>query len=335
MGTHSPRRLLSLGILLFTPLAFAAPPEPPSTPPPVVLSFAHDSGWRWRWGLRNVSSHPVELVADRRLISFDFPLTLRPRHARSRTGHCVHSARPRSNETLNIVRLNPGETYSELVDLRDTCNLRVPSSLGSAPVTIHYGFRPSRRLSSSRSITITSRDRAVPTVSTMAVVTPFQDPEAPSSSPALNTPLTLEASPANAASSRGLAVRVRLRNRGLRPLWVPFQPTRFSFLVTAPSGQRVLCNGITRDTYAQREIFARLGAQAQRSLVLLPELYCPPGSLDHAGLYTASPVFRNNDAGERFNLGQVFSGEITGSQTLWRISRGDGRLVPFSPRFDD
>ncbi|MEZ4410728.1 MAG: hypothetical protein R3A52_30235 [Polyangiales bacterium] len=77
------------------------------------------------------------------------------------------------------MRLEPGEVYSELVDLRDTCNLRVPDALGAGPVTVHYGFREARRASHQRSVVIDETPEVFPDVSLVTTVTPPAPPPAP------------------------------------------------------------------------------------------------------------------------------------------------------------
>lgn len=332
MSLNSTRNALSLCIVLLSPSALAVPTRAvTSAAPPVSLSFAQQDGWRFRWGLRNVTSRPVEVVADRRLVSLELPPPEGARGRRARPRRCVHAARPASNETLARVRLEPGEVYSELVDLRDTCNLRVPDELGAGPVTVRYGFREARRPSHLRSVVVDETPEVFPEVSLVTTVTP----PAPTPEPAPVSGLGLTVSRANAAHGEGLVVTARLTNHSVQPVWTSLRPMQFGFTVTAPSGRVVGCEAITRAGNAQRDTFVRLAGGARRAVTLLPSLYCPRGTFDESGIYDVTASFRSRDPGDEFDLGRVFTGEVESAAAVWRISRGAGHYMPIEPRFGD
>lgn len=315
----------------------------PTGPSPVAFSIEAVGGsWHWRWSIRNVSGSPVEVAADRRLVWIEVPpppvdpTVPRWRRRRARPVRCVFEARPPSAESAVRTELRPNERYSELVDLRDVCHLRIPAAMtAGALVVAHYGFeplpaegrgRPTLARWMSRTIT---PDIATYPVNDLSATVPVpagepvaaQEATAPSGA-------ALSAAPTQAATSTGLRVSVALRNASSRPLWSLFRPTLFSFEVVAPSGRTVACESLYREPTPFREFFVRLGGGGRRAAGLALADFCPLNTFDEAGIYRVRAVFRTSANGEPWLTGRVFTGRVASPTFVVRVSRGDGRYRP-------
>ena len=99
-------------------LLFCAPRRVAADGPPVRVEVqpwsAFDGTDRpFRYIVRVVASEPVEIVADRRLLTFELRSG-----ARGRRTVCRHPAAPRRAAEGRIRRLAPGEAWTEWIDLR-------------------------------------------------------------------------------------------------------------------------------------------------------------------------------------------------------------------------
>jgi hypothetical protein len=232
--------------------------------------------------------------------------------------------------------LAPGQRYSELIDLRDTCALRIPAALTEgATVLVHYGFAPlSARgvgLARWRSRTVVFDERPYPVNDLTALVTvpamslhPTTSTEAPSS-----TALRVEAHDAQAAVGERVVVTTTLLNAGRRPLWTYYNPTLFRFEIETPSERVVHCTLLGRDANVFRDFFLRLGPGARRTARLVVADYCPEGALDEAGLYQTRVVFESRADGEPWLQGEAFVGQLRSDPFFLRVSRGRRRYRPF------
>lgn len=315
----------------------------PTGPSPVAFSIeAVADSWQWRWSIRNVSSAPVEVAADRRLVWIELPpppvdpTVPRWRRRRAKPVRCVFEARPASAETAVRTELRPNERYSELVDLRDVCRLRVPAAMtAGALVVAHYGFepfpsegrgRPTLARWMSRTITPDIATHPVNDLNvTVPVPTGGSSGSVEASSP---SGAVLSASSAQAATSSGLRVSVALRNASSRPLWSLFRLTLFSFEVVAPSGRAIACTSLYREPTPFREFFVRLGAGGRRAAGLALADFCPLNAFEEAGIYRVRAVFRTSANGEPWLTGRVFTGRVESPTFVVRVSRGDGRYRP-------
>lgn len=302
--------------------------------PPVAFTVAPEAGsWRWRYTLRNQGQGPVEVVADRRLISLEFPapqVTAGRRRA-PRAPRCAHDARPMINEFAPRVTLAPGASYSEVFDLRDTCGMRVPAWAPGAQVTVRYGWPDARALSLSRSLLLDEGPDAVPVLQTVVSMTdaPGEGVDAPG-----DALLRLRVTGSQAARGEGLRVTVRVENPSVQPTWTLYRHAMFSFEVVRPDGALVSCRGLTREPAPQRDFFLRLGARGARSATLVPSAWCPTGTFNLSGLYAIRAVFESRADGEAFNLQRVFTGRVSSGPTVLRVTRGNGRYQAWEPRRD-
>lgn len=315
----------------------------PAGPSPVTFSIEPVAGtWQWRWTLSNVSGSRLDVAADHRLVWFEVPpppvdpTVPRWRRRRAAPVRCVFETRPSGPEAAARTELRPGERYSELIDLRDVCRLRVPAAMApGASVVAHYGFEPvattgRRRPTLTRwmASTITPDVSAYPVNDLVATVS-VPPVDARVEVPPTATDLEVAASSsAQASVGTGLRVGVFVRNSAARPIWTLFRNSLFAFEVVTPSGRRVACEGLLRDPTPFREFFIRLGDHARRGVSLAPAEYCPLRTFDEAGIYSARVVFRSNADGEPWATGRVFTGRTTSTPFVLRIVRGDGRYRP-------
>ena len=141
--------LVALAASLAAPGAALAVPAPrPTGPSPVAFTVEPVAGTtRWRWSIRNVTDHAVDVAADRRLVWLEVPpLAAAPgarRRRPPRPARCVHDARPATPDRAVRTTLAAGQRYSELVDFCDICWLCFLVGLvEGAAVVAHYGFAP-------------------------------------------------------------------------------------------------------------------------------------------------------------------------------------------------
>jgi len=331
------RRRFGVGLTVFlVGGAAAAVPRPTvavRANPPVAMTVQPEAGsFRWRFTLRNQGIAPVEVVADRRLLTLEFPVVAPAAGRRRRapvTPRCVHAARPMLNEFAPRVRLAPGESYSEAFDLRDQCALRVPSFAAGAQLTVRYGWDDAQRSGLSRSLLIDEGPEVVPSLVT--VVGAPEPPTEPVERPGESL-LRVRATGSQAPRGEGLRVSVRVENPSAQPTWTLYRNAQWSFEVQRPDGTDVSCRGLTRDPPAQRDFFVRLGMRGSRGATLLPSVWCPTGTFQRDGIYALRAVFESRANGEAFNLQRVFTGRVSSGAAVLRVTRGDGRYVPWEPR---
>ena len=320
--------------ILCIPLVAVA--DPPAAPVALEVTAA-DSPGRVRFALRNVTGAPVEVVADRRLLSFTAtPPPVEPGARRRRVGRlprCAHDQRPVRNEFSPRVTLEPGQRYSEEADVDDLCGLQSPA-FGSQPVEFHYGFAPPRRGSASHARSIVTDEHVetyaeVVALAPPALVTPDAAVVAATDRPAM---LALSARGSSASSAGGLRATVTLQNPSVHAVWTLLRPTQFSFVVTTPAGIEVDCSVLTRQPAPLRDLFARLPASGRRVVTLLPAMHCPSATFQRAGLYRARARFESRADGEPFGWQRVFTGVVESASIALRVSRG--QIVPLRPRFE-
>lgn len=333
-----PARSLLFTLLCIPSAALADPPAVP-VPAPVALDVGEGSSpGRLRFALRNVTGTPVEVVADRRLLSFvATPPVIPAGVRRRRTGRlprCAHDQRPAINEFSPRLMLDPGQRYSEEIDVDDLCGLRVPT-LGPQPLEFHYGFTPPRRgrTSHARSIVTDEREETFADITTIASPTlvAARTPDA-TTADASRALLTLSARGASASSAAGLRVPVTLRNPSVQAVWTLLRPTQFSFVVTDPEGREVVCDALLRQPTPLRDLFVRLPARGRRSYTLLASMHCPAATFQRAGVYRARARFESRADGEAFGMQRVFTGIVESASVPLRVSRG--QIVPLSPRYE-
>lgn len=334
---------LSTFLLVVTlPLVAVSTPRPrgrvapPPPPPPLALQVAAVEGtWRYRWALQNVTDAPVEVVADRRLVSLELtppapPPGPRGRRRRApRVVRCVHSSRPGSNEAVARVRLLPGQRYSELLDVRDTCGLSVPAALtAGVSITARYGFATARRVPRSRSITVDERPEVVPELT--ATFTAAAPPVEAAPEPAGDS-LRVVTRRTQAATGEGLRMTVSVENPSAQPVRTLWQTALFSFVIERPDGVSVRCNALSRRPDPLRDLFVRIGPHGRRAVTLLPASYCPLGAFDAQGLYSVRAIYQSVESGQTYGFVRSFTGQAESTPVTVRVSRGVGPITPWAP----
>jgi hypothetical protein len=328
--------LASLAALAAPDASLAVPPSPPAGPSPVSFAIEPAAGSTvWRWTLRNVTDRPVEVATDRRLVWFEVAPgpAAAGRRGPSRAARCVHDARPTRTEGAARTLLAPGQSYSERVDLRDTCALRLPAGLvAGAAVVAHYGFAPLPARGTSparwRARTLVVDALPYPVNDLTAAVTAPSLPAPPAADAPAAPGLTLVGRGAQAAAGEGLTAAVTLRNEGPRPRWTLFRTAMFGFELETPAGRAVRCDQLARETSPFRELFVRLGAGGGRAARLAVAEFCPAGALDEAGIYQARAVFESRADGQPWLTGEVFTGRLRSAPFVLRVSRGRARYRP-------
>ncbi|MEZ4390928.1 MAG: hypothetical protein R3A48_07525 [Polyangiales bacterium] len=300
-------------------------------PSPLALLVTPEAGGsRWRFSLRNQSSAPLTVIADRRLLTLEFPPAqpTGPRRRRAVRRRCAHSDRPAINEFAPRVTLAPGESYSELFDLRDQCALRVPTFAAGDSIAVRYGWDGSSRRSMMRSLLVDEGPTVLP-----SLVTTVTAPEAPVEAvdEAGGAALQVRASGSQAARGEGLRAAVRLVNPSAQPTWTFYRNGMWSFEVLRPDGVAVTCDALTRQPGARRDFFVRIGARGGHGATLVPDVWCPRGTFARPGVYEARAVFESAEGGDDYGLQQVFTGRVSSRPFFLRVSRGSGRYVPWSP----
>lgn len=330
------RPALSLCLLLALPTSVGAVPRPQvplRADAPVALLVSPEDGNRWRFSLRNQGTAPVTVVADRRLVSLEFapqaPPPLPGRRARRPTPRrCAHPDRPVFNEFAPRVTLAPGEAYSELFDLRDTCGLQPPPFAAGEQVTVRYGWDEARA-TLLRSLLVDEGPAVLPALTT-TVAAP--SPPAPVVDAPGDALLQVAGSGGSALRGEGLRASVRVVNPSAQPTWTLYRLGLWSFEVTSPRGASTSCVQLTRSAAPRRDYFVRLGARGQRASTVVPALWCPTGTFAEPGVYDVRAVFESRAAGEDFNLQRAFVGRVSSAPFALRVTRGDGRYRAWSPQ---
>lgn len=330
------RSALALSLLLSLPTTVGAVPRaqvPLRQDAPVALLVSPEDGHRWRFSLRNQGTVPVTVVADRRLVSLEFPpatpaATPGRRARRPAPRRCAHPDRPVFNEFAPRVTLAPGESYSELFDLRDTCGLQPPSFAAGEQVTVRYGWDTPARATLLRSLLVDEGPAVLPSlVTTLAAPPPAEGPvDAPG-----DAVLRAVGSGGSALRGEGLRSTVRVVNPSAQPTWTLYRNGMWSFEVTSPRGAATSCSLLTRGAAPRRDYFVRLGARGQRASTLVTSLWCPSGTFAEPGVYDVRAVFESRADGEEFNLQRVFVGRVSSAPFALRVTRGDGRYRAWSP----
>lgn len=331
------RAVLTFAALTLIPSAAVAVPResvPLRTDAPVAFTLTPEgAGPRWRFTLRNQSAETVTVVADRRLVSLEFPAPEAApgtRGRRPRARRCVHGDRPALSEFAPRVTLPPGASHSELLDLRDHCGPSLPALPAGAQVTARYGWDDGARRSLLRSVLVSEGPAVLPGLLTTVAMPPAV--VEPATGPEGGAMLLARASGASAMRGDGLRVTVRLENPSALPVWTLYRNTMWSFEVTAPDGTPTNCTSLTRPPTPLRDFFVRLGGRGGRAASLMPAVWCPSGTFRQAGIYELRAVFESQADGDAWNLQRVFTGRVSSAPVALRVLRGDGRYRAWSPR---
>jgi len=316
----------------------------------------------WTVTIENRGEHPVELVADSRLLAF----SVRAPGMRKRTRCALpESSRPKGRDPATVVLLRPGESVSEDFDPRFFCfeeggqRLLVPGAL----ITPYFGWawrEPKRSWIGGQLVTqevqqsapfVAETLPAIPSASaepvpqlsdkqlvgrTFALASDYESWSrarrklaSPSDAPELFELELTQGSDAEA--ERNATVTMRLTNRSAGEQWLFFRRELVSFVVIGPTGDTQLCNPVPEERAPDRQAFMKLAAGEHRSYTTRLTELCPRGSFGAPGLYRVHARFAANADGSEQGL-VAFTGTVTSrSAAILRIRTGETRLVAVRP----
>ncbi|HEY8432729.1 MAG TPA: hypothetical protein VIL20_30370 [Sandaracinaceae bacterium] len=289
-----------------------------------------DRPYRFIVEMRPRGAEPIEVVADRRLLSF----TVRPNEGRRRYP-CRHPQAQRRVAGGRVRTLTPGAegedgVWREWIDLRMYCTGRALAALGAgASVEARYGW-PRR----ARTRWIARRPGSPWREWTGGVdLAPIAFPAQPAGAtrPAHGEgepPIELALAPSSARTGAGLILRPSVRAReGAERVYV--RPDAFSFHVRGPLGDatcRIESGGGSPPPDLYRRITTRVAVRAS----LDAAYFCPEGTFLLAGVYEVTPEVRLSHSGEEWGLDAV-TGRFVGPTVAIRITHGERGYVEQVP----
>jgi hypothetical protein len=302
--------------LLGTLAAAAIALAPRVVPPSVTLELvAPTTRGPWRVRVTNISTVPVRIVADLRLLSLD----VTPRSAR--TIRCVlpDDMRPADDVEHRLV-VPPGRSFAASFDPRLYCfgGSRMDAIAPGSVVVAHLGFGGASRLwsriemrpletdlpsSGSIAAVLDSAPIAVPDEPTVMPTTSGRvavDP--PTGAPdSLDVPrLHLEGARAFDAENPSVAeISVTLENRGPKSVIVRFRPETLAFDVEGPGGHE-LCVWPFPPPAPALESYTTLTPHERTTLSVLLGSYCRGQSLLRPGLLFVRPSLDTTSPNLRF-----------------------------------
>lgn len=276
-------------------LAFAPAVALASQPARVTLdSTAHP--YERVLAITNGGDRPVDAYADVRVLRLELvvPETQpastdvgRPSPRRVRPVRCASPGAPRSPSSDDRwVRLLPGETHREMVDLRFYCTGRARDVLErGATVLARYGFPRLSRAASRGGRGGLTRAEDGSHVGPPVIDLPASS-QAPAPAPRAPGEVVVEM-PDLARVGFAAAVRPRVRVLGPRRR-ILLRPDLWSFAVRGPLGA-VEC-AIARDIVSpRRERYRMTGRRGQSEARLTLREYCPPRTFEVPGIYEVTP----------------------------------------------
>ncbi|MEC7521903.1 MAG: hypothetical protein VYE22_18610 [Myxococcota bacterium] len=293
-----------------------------------------DRPYRYVVELRPRGTDPVEVVADRRLLSFE----VRPNDSRRRY-RCRHPQAPRSAPESRVRTLTPGGaedgSWREWIDLRMYCTGRALRALdGGAEVRVRYGWpRRTRRRwvtrapgSSWRSWTggLEHEPLVFPLMPELG--TRRLDTEDGASL------VEAELLPGSARTEAGVRLRTALRaTEGSHQVYV--RPDDWSFRVEGPDGVTI-CRAPRGGGDPPPDLYRRVTTRAAVRHTLEASFFCPRGTFERAGVYEVTPKLRLEHSGEAYGL-DALVGRFSGPPAPIRVTRGEGGYVEQVPQAPD
>jgi len=284
----------------------------------VEVSLTPESGgneFRYVFEVRPAAWSPVEVVADRRLLSF----VVHPEGSR-RSFRCRHPDAPRAVSEPRIRRLGAGADlplWREWIDLRMYCWGRAAAALESgARVEVQYGFRSRGRARWVARPIAPSEARPLHRVVAAGLVV------APRPSPAAtDAPIEVALRSTDSSSGDGVSFGVTLAaTAGRRRVYM--RDDLLSFVVDGPLGS-VLCETERQPIVPIIDFFQVLRGRSRAGTSISASAWCPAGTFDLAGIYEVTPRIELVYDGSEHGL-DALTGTFVGRPTSLRVRRGSG-----------
>lgn len=286
--------------------------------------------------MRARGSAPVEVVADRRLLSF----RVRRLEGRRRRYRCRHPRARRRPDDDRVRTLAPGEVWREWVDLRMYCWGRALDALtDGAEVEGRYGWRRRTRRrwvarapeSSWREWTggVALEDFTFPAMEEGAT----RRLDADEGQGAEPPPVELGLTPRSVRRGSWLSLRPSVRARDGRER-VYVRPDSWSFVVRPPSGEPVRCAIPAGGGTPPPELFRRITERWPDRELLDADAFCPADTFERAGVYEVVPELHLAHSGEEWGYDAV-TGRFAGPPTPIRITAGELGYVEQVPQRPD
>jgi hypothetical protein len=305
-----------------------------------------DRPFRYIVALHPVGIAPVEVIGDRRLVSFELRATAQTGR-RARVLRCRHPSAPRRVARARMTTISargPDTFWREWIDLRMYCSGRALAALSQgAEVRVRYGYsgRPTQTRWVARIETLPRAEwdasldappfalAAIAAEPTRRIVapeprtgpTPNRMPTPPAPAP---VPIRLDLSPSSARSQGSLLFRVAIRTRqGRRRIYV--RPDRFTFRVRGPDGE-TSCEVTPGGGNPAPELFSSISSRRPARSTLDADFFCPRGTFAREGVYEVTPEVDLPFAGEDYHYNAV-TGRYAGPTVPIRITHGAGGYV--------
>ena len=318
--TRAVRAIQALALVL----AFAAPAAADDTVTiglePWSAFDGEDRPYRYIVTVR--ATEATELVADRRLLSFE----LRVEGSRRRH-RCRHPRAPRRPSDERIRTLAAGDTWREWIDLRMYCWGRALTALeGGAEVTPRYGFRRRSR----RQWVARAPESEWRSWTGGLEPEPFTFPGTGGDGESSSgdgegegedeIPLRVEVGSSSVRS--GASVRFRASLHATEgSVRVFLRPTDFHFSVRPPEGGSIECELVGSRGTPAPDLYRRLsGRRAWRELLDASQ-FCPDETFDAPGVYEITPHVRLIHDGADYEL-DAPTGDLSGAPTPLRVTSG-------------
>lgn len=313
---------VGLGFLIalaaLAPSSAEAQRRPRREPPPPLAELSlepmEEAPTEYHRVLQIRALEPIELVADRRLLR----LEVLPEGER-RPWRCEHPDRPRRAPADRMRRLQPGEIWSEWLDLRELCWGRSLEALRRGGVlTITFGPRERGR-GRFAALRGSEERREIGPITQIQPLIP--EPAEPDDA----APVRVILSPTDALTGRSFTLRVAVLGRAGATRRAYVRPDRIRFEGVGPEGP-ISC-AIRRGGGApQPDLFQRLTARGGPRFALDGAMYCRDALRASAGIYELVPIVRLEEDGAAYRLDAI-TGEFRGAPALVRIRRGDRGYV--------
>lgn len=288
-------------------------PEPPPPIAEVSLGAMPDAPSPYHRILTVRAIAPIELAADRRLLRLEIlPDTAPGARRAARPVRCEHPDRISRVSSDRIRTLQPGESWSEWVDLREYCWGRSLDALrAGGTLTIVFGPRArGRGRFAARAGTDERRE--------LGPVAQHGDPIPAPTEPDPESPVRVVLSPTDARSGAAFTLRVAVLGRsGTRRAYV--RPDRVRFTGIGPEGP-FQCGITPGGGAAPPDLFQRLTARSGARFSLEGATYCR-GAIRSAGVYEITPTVTLDQDGAAYELDAI-TGTFTGAPSLLRVRRG-------------